>query len=171
MLLLTAFLNPALACAPSNIAYVDEIEAGPCLVADEITNGPSTFSVTSSCGPGRLDGPTGAETCDGCAVAVDVDGTTGVTLDLSTLPAEGAELIYTFTPDEGTPEDLVLSVRGADYNPCPEDGACGGCGHTGPAPSLGLVAALGLIGIGRRSVRSTPMDEPYSGSCSATHSR
>ena len=154
MFLLTAFSDPALACAPSTIAYMEGIEAGPCLAAEERTDGSYTFTVTSSCGPGRLDGPTGDESCDGCAVDVDVDDPTVVTLDLSTLPRGEAELIYTFTPDEGTPEKLVVSVYGPAVNPCPTGG---GCSHTGLVPSLGVLAALGLLVAGRRSMHSTSM--------------
>lgn len=159
----------ALACPPSHDGFVNRATpSGPCLTAEPNPEGPHTFAVTSSCGPGRLQGPTGAEACAGCAVDVVVDAATVVTLDLSTLPdGEDADLEYTFTPDGGAPETLAISAIGPEYNDCgtgtgdtkstgdtadtgADDAGDGakderGCDHAGGTPGLAVLLALGLL--------------------------
>lgn len=149
MLHLVALVVSALACPESTPGYVELSQAGPCLDAAQRMDAPSTLDVTSLCGPGRLVGPTGDETCDGCEVDVDVDDPTVVTLDVSTLSeiVGSVDLVYTFTPDEGEPEDLVVRVVGPDNHACPSSG----CDHAGTGTSLGVLAVLGLLAARRRA--------------------
>lgn len=135
----------ALACPPGHHGFVHEVTpGGPCLAAEADPEASHTFSVTSTCGPGRLHGPTGETTCDGCAVDVVVDAATVVTLDVAGLEDQGlVDLEYTFTPDAGGGETLAVAVIGPGSGACPD--TSGGCDHAVGTPGFVALLALGLL--------------------------
>ena len=140
----------ALACPPSHLGWVGPAPAeGSCLATEPNVGSAYGFSVASSCGPGRLHGPWGEVTCNGCAVDVVVDATaTTVTLDLGTLQnGERLDLEYEFTPDDGAVETLVVTAFAPELYACPDSG--GGCDHAGGG-TWGIATVVAALGTLRR---------------------